>query len=85
MHAFGEKRIESSVRIFALAQLTQRDRSLGQALEDKEVELSFFGEFDRGLNAIAGESRSRADSDLLHLCLQTNAASHIDTTFLYLA
>jgi hypothetical protein len=67
MHAFAEKRIEASVRIFTLAPLTQRDSSLGQALEDKEVEMSFFGEFHRGLNPISGETRSRADSDLLHL------------------
>jgi hypothetical protein len=66
-HAFGKKRIVSGAGIVALAQLTQRDRSLGQALEHKEVELALFGQFNRGLNAIAGESRSRADSDLLHL------------------
>ena len=67
MHAFAEKRIEASVRIFALAQLTQGDGSLGEALEDKEVEIPFFGEFHRGLDPISGETRSRADSDLLHL------------------
>ena len=59
--------IEASVRIFTLAQLTQRDGSLGQALEDKEVEMSFFGEFHCRLDPISGETRSRADSDLLHL------------------
>jgi hypothetical protein len=67
MHALAEKRVEASVRIFALAQLTQRDCSLRQALEDKEVEMSFFGEFYRRLDAISGETCSRADSDLLHL------------------
>ena len=53
MHAFAEKRIEATVRIFALAQLTQRDGSLCQTLEDKEVEMSFFSEFDRGLDPIS--------------------------------
>jgi hypothetical protein len=67
MHAFAEKWIESSVRIFAFPQLTECNRSLGQALEDKELEISLFGEFHRRLDPISGETRSRADSELFHL------------------
>ena len=79
MHAFAEKRIEASVRIFALAQLTQRDGSLGQALEDKEVEIPFSASSTAG-SIRSPEKPAPAPILIFFICALLNEPSHSGMT-----
>jgi hypothetical protein len=49
-------------RIAPAAQLRERDRALGEALEDQVVELASLREIDRRIEAIAREARTAAES-----------------------
>ena len=62
VHALVEQRIESGVGVRRLRLLRQRDRPLGQALEDEDVEIAALDELDGRLDAVAGIAGAAADA-----------------------
>ena len=65
-HALLEQRIVAAVGILALLLLRKRDRALGEAFEDEILNVALLGQFDRGLDPIAGIAGAGADPDRLH-------------------
>src|SRR6185503_20947717 len=61
-HALLEQRIEAGIGIAGLRLLRECDGSLGQALEDDDVEIAAFDELDGRLDAVAGVSGAAADT-----------------------
>ena len=62
-----ETRIVATRRIFATTQLSERNRALRQAFEDEIIEVTALRENSRGVETIAGEPRTAADTQpLLH-------------------
>ena len=61
-----EHRVEPPRRILRAGLLCQRDRPLGEALEDQVVEGPVCGELHRRLNPVAGEPGAAANPHRLH-------------------
>jgi hypothetical protein len=57
-----EPRVVALRRITATAELCERDRALGQALENQVVEVTALGQQDRRVETIAGEARTTSES-----------------------
>ncbi len=57
-HPLLEQRIVTAFRIFHARLLGERDRALAEALEHQILDVALFGEFDRGLDAIARIARA---------------------------
>jgi hypothetical protein len=58
VHPGLQQRVEAGFRILELCLLGERDRSLGEALEDEVVDVAALDELDRGLDPIARIARS---------------------------
>src|SRR6185369_6392188 len=61
-HPRLEQRIEAGVRLAAACLLRERDRALGEALEDEDVEVAALDELERGLDAIARVAGAGAEA-----------------------
>ena len=65
-HPLLQQRIEAAVRILHARLLRQRNGALAQALEHQILDVALFGEFDRGLDAIARIAGAGSDPDGSH-------------------
>ena len=66
-HPLFEQRVIAAVRIFHPRLLCQRHRAFAEALEHEVLDVALFGEFDRGLDAIARIAGPGAYSNGSHL------------------
>ena len=65
-HPFFQQRIVAAFGIFHPRLLRQRHGALAEAFEHQILDVALFGEFDRGLDAIARIARARSDPDGSH-------------------
>src|ERR1700694_3864518 len=65
-HPFLKQRIITAVGVFHARLLRQRDRALAETLEHQILDVPLFGEFDRGLDAIARIAGTRSYPDRSH-------------------
>ncbi|MND63264.1 hypothetical protein D3C80_545700 [compost metagenome] len=63
---FDQQRVITLGRVIQLGVLGDRDGTLCQAFENEVVDVAFFGEFHRRLDAIAGISGSGSDANSTH-------------------
>ena len=66
MRCLLEHRVEPTRRILRASLLRQRDRPLGEALEDQVVEGPLRGQLHRRLDPVAGESGATANPHGFH-------------------
>ena len=65
-HPLLQQRIVAALGIFHPRLLRQRHGALAQAFEHQILDVAFFGEFERGLDAIARIARAGSDPDGSH-------------------
>jgi hypothetical protein len=65
-HPFLQQRIEPAVGILHARLLRQRHGALAEAFEHQILDVTLFGEFERGLDAVPRISRAGSDPDGAH-------------------
>ena len=66
-HAPREQHVVAFRRLLQLPQLRERDRALGEAFEPQVLQPAALGEYDRRLEAVAGEAGAGADAQRVRL------------------
>src|SRR3954469_15153960 len=76
-HSLFEQRIITAVGILHPRLLRQRDGALAEAFEHQVIDAALFGEFDRGLDAVAGIAGAGSYSDAAHHVLRHCAIGRV--------